>query len=68
MAIALRLNTRQQTTIATATRLPRYARNDKVGTHELLWRIKISGERRNSRVDQAGMPRNDERLSPLDEI
>ena len=29
MAISLRLNTRRRTTIATATRLPRYARNDK---------------------------------------
>ena len=34
MAISLRLNTRRQTTIATSSRLPRYARNDKVGTHE----------------------------------
>ena len=28
VAISLRLNTRRQTTIATATRLPRCARND----------------------------------------
>ena len=34
MAISLRLNTRRRTIIATATRLPRYARNDKVGTRE----------------------------------
>ena len=34
VAIPLRLNTRRQTTIATATRLPRYIRNDKVGTRE----------------------------------
>ena len=34
VAISLRLNTRRQTTIATATGLPRYARNDKAGTRE----------------------------------
>ena len=34
MAISLRLSTRRQTAVATATRLPRYARNDKVGTRE----------------------------------
>ncbi len=34
MAISMRLNTRQGTAVATATRLPRYARNDKVGTRE----------------------------------
>ena len=34
MAIPLRLNTRRRTAVATATGLPRYARNDKVGTHE----------------------------------
>ena len=32
MAISLRLNTRRRTTVATATRLPRCARNDKVGS------------------------------------
>ena len=30
VAISLRLNTRRQTTIATATRLPRCARNDRL--------------------------------------
>ena len=34
VAISIRLNTRRRTAVATATRLPRYARNDKVGTHE----------------------------------
>ena len=33
MAISMRLNTRRGTAVATVTRLPRYARNDKVGTH-----------------------------------
>ena len=31
VAISMRLNTRRRTAVATATRLPRYARNDKVG-------------------------------------
>ncbi len=41
VAISMRLNTRRQTAVATTTRLPRYARNDKgeyadnVGTHEV---------------------------------
>ena len=34
MAIAMKLNTRRRTAVATATGLPRYARNDKVGTLE----------------------------------
>ncbi len=34
VAISMRLNTRRRTAVATATRLPRYARNDKVGMHE----------------------------------
>ena len=34
VATAIRLNTRRRTAAATATGLPRYARNDKVGTHE----------------------------------
>ena len=33
VAISMRLNTRRRTAVATATRLPRYPRNDKVGTH-----------------------------------
>ena len=32
VATSMRLNTRRRTIIATVTRLPRYARNDKVGT------------------------------------
>ena len=36
MAISMRLNTRRRTAVARATRLPRYARNDKVGTDEML--------------------------------
>ena len=32
MAISMRLNTRRRTAVATATRLSRCARNDKVGT------------------------------------
>ena len=36
VAISMRLDTRRRTVVATATRLPRYARNDKVGTHEAL--------------------------------
>ena len=34
MAISMTLNTGRRTAIATATRLPRYVRNDKVGTRE----------------------------------
>ena len=34
MAISMTLNTGRRTAIVTATRLPRYARNDKVGTRE----------------------------------
>ena len=34
MAIAMRLNTRRRTAVAMAPRLPRYARNDKVGRDE----------------------------------
>ena len=34
MAISMRLNTRRRTAFATATGLPRCARNDTVGTHE----------------------------------
>ena len=30
VAISMRLNTRRRTAVAAATRLPRYARNDKV--------------------------------------
>ena len=30
MAISLRLNTRRRTAVTTATRLPRYARNDRL--------------------------------------
>ena len=33
VAISMRLNTRRRTAAAKATELPRYARNDKVGTH-----------------------------------
>ncbi len=38
-AISMRLNTRRRTAVATATGLPRYARNDKVGAHERRNRI-----------------------------
>ncbi len=34
MAIPMRLNTRRRSPVATATGLPRYTRNDIVGTHE----------------------------------
>ena len=37
MAISMRLNTRRRTAVATATGLPRYARNDKVGTRDWFW-------------------------------
>ena len=37
--ISMRLNTRRRTAVATTTRLPRYARNDKVRTHEGRRRI-----------------------------
>ena len=37
--ISMRLNTRRRTAVATTTRLPRYARNDKVRTHEGQRRI-----------------------------
>ena len=32
--ISMRFSTRRRTSVAMATGLPRYARNDKVGTHE----------------------------------
>ena len=35
VATSMRLNTCRRTAVATATRLPRYARNDKVGTREV---------------------------------
>ena len=35
VAISTRLSTRRRTAFATATGLPRYARNDKVGTYEV---------------------------------
>ena len=34
VAISMGLNTHRRTAVATATGLPRYARNDKVGTHD----------------------------------
>ena len=34
VAISMRLNTRRRTVVTTATGLPRYARNDKVGTRD----------------------------------
>ena len=33
VAISMWLKTRRRTVVATTTRLPRYARNDNVGTH-----------------------------------
>ena len=36
VAIPMRLDTRRRTAVATTTRLPRYARNDKAGTRELV--------------------------------
>ena len=36
MAISIRLNTHRRTAVATATGLPRHARNDKMGTHETV--------------------------------
>ena len=36
VAISMRLNTRRRTVVATPMRLPRYARNDKVGSHEVM--------------------------------
>ena len=35
VAISMRLNTRRRTAVATTPGLPRYARNDKVGTQEV---------------------------------
>ncbi len=43
MAISMRLYTRRRTAVATATRLPRYARNDKVGTHESQFNQSLRG-------------------------
>ena len=40
MAISMRLNTRGRTAVATATRSPRYARNDKLGRHEKWVRMR----------------------------
>ncbi len=42
MAISMKLNTRRRTAVATTTRLPRYARNDKVGTHEIVVLLELS--------------------------
>ena len=39
VAIPMKLNTRRRTAVATAMRLPRYARNDKVGARERRNRI-----------------------------
>ena len=36
MATSIRLNTHRRTAVATATGLPRHARNDKMGTHETV--------------------------------
>ena len=43
VAIWMRLNTRLRTAVATMTRLPRYARNDKVGTHEKVGTREMGG-------------------------
>ena len=43
MAISLRLHTRRRIAVATTTRLPRYARNDKVGALEPGRRVDIAG-------------------------
>ena len=50
VAISLRLNTRRQITIATATRLPRCARNDKTGKTERPWGRRIPAFRADIRV------------------
>ena len=44
MAISMRSNTRRPTTSATAPGLPRYARNDKVGTHGALVTVQTCGD------------------------
>ena len=43
VAISMRLNTRRRTAVATATRLPRYARNDTVGTLAMTKCVRMSG-------------------------
>ena len=43
VAISMRLNTRRRTAVATATRLPRYARNDTVGTLAMTKWVRMSG-------------------------
>ena len=43
VAISMRLNTRRRTAVATATRLPRYARNDTVGALAMTKCVRMSG-------------------------
>ena len=52
MAISIRLNTRRRTAVATTTRLPRYARNDKVGTHESQFNQSLRGAQRRGNLDE----------------
>ena len=46
MAISIKLNARRRTTVATGMRLPRYARNDKVGARGLNRREQSRSNRR----------------------
>ncbi len=57
MAISMRLNPRRRTAVATATRLPRYARNDKVGTHEQHKFVDVSGLCQYSYGPESNMPK-----------
>ena len=52
MAISLRLNTRWGTTIATATRLPRSARNDR------LKRVRVRAQIRYTEIESECSPYN----------
>ena len=53
VAISMRLNTRRRTAVATTTGLPRYARNDKVGT---VWTFAVlTGRRRTPRRSRAAI-------------
>ena len=50
VAISLRLNTRRQTTIATATRLPRCARNDRLSGYGEVINLRRRYKRVNPQV------------------
>ena len=74
MAIPLRLSTRRQTAIATATRLPRCARNDRLERVRVsgftvtawVWAVSVVLESHNSEWDDFYLMRsNNLRINPI---